>query len=582
MDGTGVIFAGCAYTGPVATSPATAGVLRFGVFELDLQQQELRRGGVLIKLTPQQFRVLRLLAEHGDQICTREQIQREVWGGEVFVDFDRGLNVCIAAIRAALNDNSEAPRFIQTLPRQGYRFVTPVEQVIIGNPPVPAASRQAAKGSKRAVIALAAALVVAAIAAAYYLFPHHAKRLAVLPFDDLNGGAETVPVAAGMTDEITTQLGAAAPGRLAVIGRTSAARYAAGKAAMADLAADYLIEGSLRSEGGEMRISVRLLEARGETQIWSHTYTGSGSARLQLQQSVASSVTGAVTSKLFSHETQPRPYQADTQAAEAYWNGRYLDRRDPVRAVQWFEEATRRDSRFAAPRAALAELWLTQALTGSNPADSFAKARLVAQEAIKIDERNAEAHATLGAICFWNDWNRSEARRQLERALELNASLARAHHDYGFLLVETGAANAGIDELRIALALDPISPRVNIDAGWVFLQARRYDEAVRYATRALELEPRLEEARLCIARANFYQGRGSIDELKKLRASVNPYYRAMAAAISGEKSDALAALDEAMATHNVMLAMIGTEPAFDSLRSNLHFRELQRKVGIKD
>jgi DNA-binding winged helix-turn-helix (wHTH) protein/tetratricopeptide (TPR) repeat protein len=566
----------------VASPAATVNVLRFGVFELDLQQQELRRGGVLIKLTPQQFRVLRLLAERGDQVCTREQIQREVWGGEIFVDFDRGLNVCIAAIRAALNDNSEAPRFIQTVPRQGYRFVTPVEQVIIGNAPAPLVSRRAAKGREVAVIAVAATVVIVALAAANHLFPHHTKRLAVLPFDDLTG-AGGAPVAAGMTDELTTQLGAADPGRLAVIGRTSAARYAAGRAALTDLAADYVIEGSLRSEGGEMRISVRLLEARGQTQIWNHTYSSSGSARLQLQQSVASSVTRAVTSKLFSREAQPPPpYQADPQAAEAYWNGRYLDSRDPVRALQWFEEAARRDSRFAAPRAALAEMWLTQALMGSGPADSFAKARLFAQEAIKIDERNAEAHATLGAICFWNDWNRSEARRQLERALELNASMARAHHDYGFLLVETGAANAGIDELRRGLALDPISPRVNIDAGWVFLQARHYDEAVRYASRALELEPRLEEARLCIARAAFYQGRGSVEEFKKLRVSVNPYYRAMAAAISGEQSGALAALDEAMDTHNIMLAMIGTEPAFDSLRSNSHFRELQRKVGMKD
>jgi len=582
MGETGVVFVGCAYTGSVASSPATVSVLRFGVFELDLQQQELRRGGVLIKLTPQQFRVLRLLAERGDQVCTREQIQREVWGGEVFVDFDRGLNVCIAAIRAALNDNSEAPRFIQTLPRQGYRFVTPVEQVTTSNAPVLPVSRRTAKRGKTAVIAIGAAIVIAALAAANYLFPHPAKRLVVLPFDDLSGGAESAPVAAGMTDELTTQLGAAAPGRLAVIGRTSAARYAAGRAAMADLAADYVIEGSLRSEGGEMRISVRLLEARGQTQIWNHTYSSSGSGRLQLQQSVASNVTSAVTSTLFSRQTQLPPYQADGQAAEAYWNGRYLDRRDPVLAVQWFEEAARRDSRFAAPRAALAELWLTQALTGSNPADFFAKARLVAQEAIKIDEGNAEAHATLGAICFWNDWNRSEARRQFERALELNASLARAHHDYGFLLIETGAANSGIDELRLGLALDPISPRVNIDAGWVFLQARRYDDAVRYATRALQLEPRLEEARLCIARAELYRGRGSIEELKKLRASVNPYYRAMGAAISGEKSGALAALDEAMATHNIMLVMMGTEPAFDSMRSDSHFRELQRKVGMKD
>jgi DNA-binding winged helix-turn-helix (wHTH) protein/TolB-like protein/TPR repeat protein len=565
----------------VATPAAEASLLRFGVFELDLRQQELRRGGVLIKLTPQQFRVLRFLAENRGQIRTREQIQREVWGAELFVDFDRGLNVCVAAIRAALNDNSEAPRFIQTVPRQGYRFVAPVELVAPDSAPVTAPPAPRRKGVRAAAVALP--VVIAIAAGASFLMPHHTKRLAVLPFENLTGSAGDTPVAAGLTDELTTQLGAADPGRLAVIGRTSAARYAAGKAAIGDLNADYVVEGSLRSEEGRLRISVRLLEARGQTQIWNHSFENSGADRLELQESIAASVTTAVTSKLFSHETQgPIPYQADRQAAEAYWNGRYLDRRDPVRAVQWFEEAARRDARFAAPRAALAEIRFTQAMISENPADLFAQARGAAQDAIHIDERNAEAHATLGAVTFWNDWNRNEALRNLRRALELNASLARAHHDYGFVLVETGAANAGIDELRIGLALDPVSPRVNIDAGWVFLQARRYDDAVRYAKRALELEPRLEEARLCVARVELYQGHGNGDTLQKLRESANPYYRAMAAAISGAKPDALSALDEAMAAHNVMLTMLGTEPAFDSLRSDAHFRELQRKVGLKD
>jgi DNA-binding winged helix-turn-helix (wHTH) protein/TolB-like protein/Tfp pilus assembly protein PilF len=560
------------------SSPAEVSLIRFGVFELDLCQQQLRRGGVLIKLSPQQFRVLRLLAEHSGQVCTREEIQREVWGSEVFVDFDRGLNVCIAAIRAALNDDSEAPRFIQTVPRQGYRFVAPVEQVP-GSAPIPAAPLSQATGLRVAVVV---AGIAAVVTAAIFLIPRHTKRLAVLPFENLTGETGDGPVAAGLTDELTTQLGAADPGRLAVIGRTSAARFAAGKAAMADLSVDYVIEGSLRSESGHMRVSVRLLDARGQAQIWNHTYQSSGSGRLEWQDTVASGVTRAVTSKLFAHEARlPPPYQADPQAAEAYWNGRYLDRRDTLRSIQWFEDAARRDARFAAPRVALAETWLAQALTGSDPAASFAKARAAAQEAIKVEEWNAEAHATLGAICFWNDWNRREARRQFERALELNPSLARAHHDYGFLLVETGDAEAGIKELRIGIALDPVSPRVNIDAGWIFLQARRFDDAVRYAKRALELEPRLGEARLCISRAEIYQGQAKPEDLEKLRTSANPYYRAMAAAIRGAKSEALAALDEAMAAHNVMLAMIGTEPAFDSLRRDPHFRELQRKIGIK-
>lgn len=578
MVSSGSIFERCAYTGAVASPAAEASLLRFGVFELDLRQQELRRGGVLIKLSPQQFRALRLLAERGGRVCAREEIQQEVWGSEVFVDFDRGLNVCIAAIRAALNDNSEAPRFIQTVPRQGYRFIAPVEQVIPGGAPSPEPPVRKAKSVLTAVIAVGLAVLAAG---AILLLPHHAKRLAVLPFENLTGEAGEIPVAAGLTDEVTTALGAADPGRLAVIGRTSAARYAAGKALMRDLSADYMIEGSVRSEDGQTRVSVRLLETRGQTQIWNHTYQSFGPGRLEFQETVASGVTRAVTAKIFARETRvPAPYQANPQAAEAYWNGRYLDRRDPARSVQWFEEAAKRDPRFAAPRAALAERWLTQALTSSDPGVFFEKARTAAHEAIRIEQRNAEAHATLGAIYFWNDWNGREARRELERALELNASLARAHHDYGFLLIETGAADAGIEELRAGIALDPVAPRVNLDAGWVFLQARRFDDAVRYAKRALDLEPRLEEARLCIARAEIYQGRGKPEDLEKLRTSANPYYRAMAAAIGGDKSGALTALDEAMAAHNIMLAMIGTEPAFDRLRSEPRFRQLQHRVGM--
>jgi DNA-binding winged helix-turn-helix (wHTH) protein/TolB-like protein/Tfp pilus assembly protein PilF len=563
----------------VASPAAEICVLRFGVFELDLRRQELRRGGVLIKLSPQQFRVLRMLAERGGQICTREEIQREIWGSEVFVDFDRGLNVCVAAIRSALNDDSEAPRFVQTVPRQGYRFVAPVEQVAAPAAPQP---KPAAKPRYWWWIAAVAGCLVPGIATYVLFVPGHSTRLAVLPFENLTGEAADAPVALGLTDELTTQLGAADPARLAVIGRTSASRYAAHKAGLAELAVDYVIEGSIRTEAGATRIAVRLVEARGQTQVWNNTFQSAGSGRLELQETVAAGVARAVTARLFPRSAPPvaSPYSADAQAAEAYWNGRYLDRKDPARAIQWFEQAAQRDPRFAAPRAAMAESWLAKALSSIEPGDAFPKARAAAEEALRIDERNAEAHAVLGAVSFWSDWNRRESRRHLERALSLNASLARAHHDYAFLLVEVGAADAGINELRTAIALDPLAPRVNLDAGWVFLQAHRFDEAVRYARRALDLEPRLEEAKACIARAELYQGKSGPEAVDALRRSGNAWYRAMGAAMTGRKEEALAALDEALARHSPMLVMLGTEPAFDRLRAGARFREIERKVGL--
>jgi len=554
-------------------------LLRFGVFELDPAAQELRRGGVLVKLSPQQLRVLRLLAERGGQICTREEIQREIWGTEVYVDFDRALNVCVAAIRSALNDDSEASRFIQTLPRQGYRFVAPVEQVGSGAAPVQPKKLAIQRPGVR--IAAVVVGVAAVVTAGSLLLPNRTTRLAVLPIENVSGEAA---VALGLTDEMTTQLGQVDPGRLAVVGRTSAARYAGGKAGLAELGVDYLIEGSLRTEEGQSRIAVRLVEARKQTQVWSNTFQLAGMTRLELQTDVAQRVAAAVVRQLFARNAPAVgvAYEPGAQAAEAYWNGRYLDRRDPARAIEWFTLAAARDAKFAAPRAAMAETWLGQAMGGppAQAGDAFAKAGAAAREALAIDKWNAEAHAALGTVLFWHEWKADEARKHFEEALERNPSLARAHHDYGFLLVETGEAGAGIAELRTALALDPVAPRVNLDAGWVFLQARRFDDAVRYARRALELEPRLDEARLCIALAELYQGKSGPEELEKLRASANPYYRAMGAAITGRADEAVAALGEALQRRSSMMAMIGTEPAFDRLRKDARFVGLVRKVGI--
>jgi len=130
----------------VQAANSTARILRFGAFELDVQNGELRRAGALIKLSPQQLQVLQLLAENAGQLLTREEIQREVWGSDVFVDFDRNLNVCIAQIRSALSDDSDAPRFIQTIPKRGYKFIAPVERIgvpsaLISPLPVPARQR---------------------------------------------------------------------------------------------------------------------------------------------------------------------------------------------------------------------------------------------------------------------------------------------------------------------------------------------------------------------------------------------------------------------------------------------------------
>ena len=291
------------YTGRVATAGTGILLLRFGAFELDLRQNELRRAGVLLKLTPQQFRVLRMLAEHSGDVCTREQIQQEIWGGETFVDFGRSLNVCIAQIRAVLNDDSDAPRFIQTVPRRGYRFVAPVEQEPAAITPPPAA----VPVSRSRHIAAFMLMILACTAAAFYLWkssaPPARKMLAILPFENVSRHPEDLPLIDGLTDELISEFGSVLPDRLGVIARTSVSRYAGRTPSIPeiarDLGIDYAIEGDVRNEAGRVRISVRLIKVADQSQLWNETFERDETVRLEMQEELAAAVSTAAVHALF-------------------------------------------------------------------------------------------------------------------------------------------------------------------------------------------------------------------------------------------------------------------------------------------
>lgn len=568
-------------------------ILRFGAFELDVRSGELRRGGVLIRLAPQQWRLLRFLAEHAGQVCTREEIQREIWGSEVFVDFDRGLNVCIAQIRAALNDDSEAPRFIQTVPRRGYRFLAPVEQVTapsaIALPP-PAPGRQWRRPAVRTALAL---LCVGLAAAAWSVWtPPRRTMLAVLPFENLTRHAEDGPMIDGLADELITQFGTVDPARLGVIGRTSVMRYAGRtpglEKAGRELGVDYMVEGGFRNESGRIRISVRMVKAADQAQVWSETYEQDATGHLEMQEEIAARVSVAVVGRLLgrSASVAARVHVPRAEAGEAFLNGRYLERKntraDAERAIAFYEQAGNSDPAFAEPWAAMAETYIGLAMSGRAPgSDAYPKARAAAEHALRVAE-SAEAHTALADVCFWYDWNWSQARSHFERAIALNPSLARAHHDYAFYLVVMGRTEAGLASLRRAIAIDPLSPHVNLDAGWLLLQAHHFDEAIRQARRALELEPGLAEANACIARALAYQGKAAAPAVYRQMAetSTNAYYRALAFAMLGQKEDAVRELEAAYRQHNTMMPLLGTEPAFAGLHGDTRFRQIATKVGL--
>ena len=380
-------------------------ILRFGAFELDLRAGELRRGGVLLKLSPQQFRVLRFLAERGGQVCTREEIRREIWGDDVFVDFERGLNVCIAAIRSALNDDSEAPRFIQTVPRQGYRFVAPVEQVTMPAAPCRRARRARGAGASGSRWALSASPWWRPWSACCYRA--HKMLLAVLPFENLTQRAEDASLVDGLSDELLTQMGTVDPERLSVIGRTSVRRYRDGKANLAqvrrELGVDYVIEGGgaqrrrcaahhgPAGEGGRRVAGVeRDLSGRGR-----RPPGAAGNGRGQSSERGDRATLPEQRAVCLCARTL-----RSRRRARRGGTGAICWPRTGARAIAWFQQAAELDAGWAEPRAALAEAYLGQAMSGGAAAELFPKARSAAQAALQLDERNAEAHDALAQVAL--------------------------------------------------------------------------------------------------------------------------------------------------------------------------------------
>jgi TolB-like protein/DNA-binding winged helix-turn-helix (wHTH) protein/Tfp pilus assembly protein PilF len=582
----------------VQAAETSALLLRFGAFELNLRSNDLRRNGVLLKLAPQQLQALRLLVENAGQVLSREQIQHELWGDGTFVDFDRNLNVCIAQIRATLNDDSEAPRYIQTIPKRGYRFIAPVERVnatpIIESTPAPPRARW--------FWIITAMLLASCSMAVGYLAWRSAGRservmLATLPFENLSGDPQEDLFTDGLTEELISQFGSLNPDKLGVIGRSSVIRYKGTPHGIdqvgRELGVDYVVEGTVRKSAGQVRVAARLIKVSDQAQVWTDTSERSESEMFRMQEETAGRITGAVAEKLLpghaASASTARPH--NQEAYQAYLNGRYLQhkdsRQDVERSIGFFENAAELDPQFDQAHSALAETYVALGRSGSPPQDVFPRARAAAEKALSINPANAEAHNALANTLFWYEWNWPLAEEHFKRAVAINSSFSLAYHDYAFFLVGMGRTEQGLSSLRRAIALDPLSARVNIDAGWLLLQAHRFDDAIRQARRALELEPGLAEAKACIRRSMMYQRKFAPDPemAQKLQdaeksGTGDPFSLAADYVFLGQKERALDQLEKAFAKHSIQMPLLRTEPAFDGLHNEPRFQELTRKLAL--
>lgn len=490
-------------------------LLRFGVFEMNLRTGELRKAGALIKLQQQPFRVLAALARHAGELVTREELRNEVWGEQTFVDFEQGLNFCVKQVRAALGDQADTPRFVETLPRRGYRFIAPVEAVAgspgaeeaaapRARPPLSSGEPRLPRRAGLALFGLAAALALAQLVGRERPPAQAGQaervRLAVLPFQDLSADPEQDFFAEGLTEEMIAQLGRLQPARLAVIARTSAMKY---KDPARDIAAigrelrvDYVVEGSVRYAQGRVRIAAKLIETGGQTQLWAETYERDLQDVLALQSEVARAVAAGVRLTL-TPQTEARLARAarvDPEAYELFLRGRFFwNRRDAEglrRSIEYFEKAIARQPDYALAYAGIADANIVLGDQGNAPAgEALPRARAAALRALQIDPSLAEAQASLAMVRGVYDWDWPGAEQGFRRAIDLNPSYATAHHWYAHLLRAIGRFEEAVAETRRAQELDPLSLIINSNVGSALFYAGRYGEAAAQYRRTIEMNP---------------------------------------------------------------------------------------------
>ncbi len=625
-----------------AGSPQSA-VLVFGAFELHIRSGELLKEGRHIRLQPQPFRVLSLLASRAGQLVTREEIRQTIWGNETFVDFEQGLNFCINQIRAALGDDPETPRYIETLPRRGYRFLAPVEELR------PAASRQAESSSRFgkhlaaggrlwvAAVALAVILLSSAYLARqrFWRASHPASgktMLAVLPFENLTGDTEQEYFSDGLTEEMITQLGRMHPERLAVIARTSAMQYKRTNKGTQqigrELGVDYILEGSVRRAGDHVRISAQLIQVRDQTHLWAESYERDLRDILALQADVARAITQQIQLKL-TPQAEARlgsAHPVNPEAYELYLKGRYLwnkrTEQGYKKAIEYFEQALEKEPQYAAAYSGLADCYfLLGAYSGLPFRSAMPKAKAAALKALELEPELAEAHTSLGFIQAFHDWKYEDAEREFKRAIEINPNYPTAHHWYGIFLFRMGRMDEAVAESQRALELDPLSLIINTDLALTYYFARQHDRAIEQSRKTLDMDPNFalalytlgmaygekamyrdaiealqkaatlagdnpvilgELGRIYAASGNKAEATRILRELQMTsrRHYVAPETIAVVYAELGEKGQAIHWLEKAYAERSTFMVSLKTEPSLDSLRSDPRFQDLLRRVGL--
>jgi len=614
-------------------------------------------------LTPKVFDTLLILVENSGRIVNKEELMSRLWP-DTFVE-EANLTSNIQQLRKSLGDNARQPIYIETVARRGYRFIKPIEtevlnrgvadsadlnSVSISFPEKSAANRDVATQRSAGTLSLKravgiVALVVIAVFASWYIWTRRSLRseppatrvmIAVLPFQNLTGDASQDYLSDGLTEEMITQLGSLDSDHLGVIARTSVMQYKNKQEPLEqigrELQIQYVLEGSVRRESDRVRISAQLIQIKDQSHVWAREYDREVVHVLALQGEIAGEVTAEIQRTLGGRAwarqvSQTSSSPANYEAYELYLKGQYFFNQRNVagfeQAIDYFQQATTKDSHYARAYAGLADCYALIGGYGERPqTDLMPKARAAAQRAVELDGNLAEAHTALALIVQSSDWDWETAEKEFRRAIELNPNYATAHHWYAEHLTWLGRFDEAQRESEHARQLDPLSLIIAADNGATLYYSRQYDQAIAKFRAVRELDPNFP--RTGVIRAAYVQKglfTDALEEIEKWRRTygdqpwtwselayvygrsgqqsqaryalqkllewdhrkpVDPAAVAWAYVGVGDPDQAFAYLEKAYVQHSVMITTLKVEPGFDPLRADPRYQYLLRRVRLAE
>lgn len=619
--------------------------LRVGEFEVDLRCGELRRNGDKVKLQELPFQILAALIERPGEVVTREEIRQKLWPTDTFLDFEHSINTAVKKLREALGDDADNPRFIETLPRYGYRLIAAVKVVETNGthpelelPPAPPPRRQ------RTGVWLGLASLVVAVVALTCMFAfdwgrarsrlvagagtHHIGSIAVLPLRNLSNDPQQEYFSDGMTDELITAL--AKLKSLKVISHTSVERYKQGNRTLPDIArelgVDAVVEGTVTRSGNRVRITAQLIDALSDQHLWAESYERDLKDVLSLQDEVAGQIAAQVG---ITAGGGPPPQaastrQVDPEAHEAYLKGNFYWSRSncdgSLKGLSYYRQAVAKDPAFAAAYVGLAQAYFTLGDWNCSPyEEAFSASKAAALRALELDPTLGSAHTWLATIAFFREWNWDNAEREYRQAIQLSPNYAPAHLLYAVFLVSMARQDEGLAEMKKALELDPTAEFTNMVSVHILYLARQYDKAIEQANNAIQLYPDSWATYIWLGivyeRKGMYQQAietylksdslhgAKPEELKASRSAyeksgIRGYWRHVRDTVSGnnasktcsmgsiyarvgETKQIIDHLNQAFQKHCPSIRTLKVDPFYDDLRGDPRFQDLLVRLQLQ-